>query len=116
MLGNYQVLFYCFVAELCRKSKQTNYCCKISLVNYAGELSLFNHNVHAMILIFHIFMNVNKLCLNQTNKDEEQKTKKKPTQKTKQNINHLTKNQTQQTSKKLKKKILKISTFSFITV
>ena len=33
------------------------------LVSVYGELSLFN--AHAMILIFHIFMKVNKLCLNQ---------------------------------------------------
>ena len=35
-------------------------------INYRYyKLSLFN--AHTMILIFHIFMNVNKLCLNQTN-------------------------------------------------
>ena len=33
------------------------------LVSVCSEPSLFN--VHAMILIFHIFMKVNKLCLNQ---------------------------------------------------
>ena len=33
----------------------------MNLVNYACELSLFN--AHAMILIFHIFMNANKLFL-----------------------------------------------------
>ena len=32
--------------------------------------SLFN--AHTMILIFHIFMNVNKLCLNHTKKEEEE--------------------------------------------
>ena len=35
----------------------------MNLVNYACERSLFN--AHTMILIVHIFMNVNKLCLNQ---------------------------------------------------
>ena len=56
------------------KQKQTRFswqantiCCKINSVNYVCEhnynLRLFN--AHAMILIFHIFMNVNKLCLNQ---------------------------------------------------
>ena len=30
---------------------------------YSNQLSLFN--AHAMILIFHIVMNVNKLCLNE---------------------------------------------------
>ena len=32
--------------------------------------SLFN--AHTMILIFHIFMNVNKLCLNQEEEEEEE--------------------------------------------
>ena len=34
------------------------------LVSIYYKISLFN--AHTMILIFHIFMNVNKLCLNQT--------------------------------------------------
>ena len=36
--------------------------------------SLFN--AHTMILIFHIFMNVNKLCLNQEAEEEDEKKKK----------------------------------------
>ena len=45
------------------------HCCKINLVNYVCEHLLFItsslFNIHTTILIVHIFMNVNKLCLNQ---------------------------------------------------
>ncbi len=51
--------------------------------------SLFN--AHTMILIFHIFMNVNKLCLNQTQKIKKQNKQKTANfnSKTTQNTNYV---------------------------
>ena len=39
------------------------------LVSIYYKLSLFN--AHTMILIYHIFINVNKLCLNQDEEEEK---------------------------------------------